>query len=173
MGREVVHHHDLPGPQRVCQLADEVQERVGVGRPVEGAAATHATYGHGGNGGDDLPVSVRVFADHALAPRAAGAGAGHVGGGAELVEEHQLIQPDVGKQRVPLLACSFYVRAILLGGVDGLFFRRSPSLRVARQTVGMLGLLPNASASSPRVMSGLSWISLASCSSSASSILLW
>jgi hypothetical protein len=47
--------------------------------------------------------------------------AGHVGGGAEFVEENELIQPHVGELREPVGTCLFDVGAILLGGVPGLF----------------------------------------------------
>src|SRR5690606_12881612 len=85
--------------------------------------------------------------------------------------EDQVLHPHLCQQPVPLGSPLFHVRTVLLGGVQGLFFSGSPSFRVARQTVGTLALCPSASASSASVMSGLSRISSASCSRSASSSL--
>src|SRR5205823_3632122 len=88
---------------------------------------------------------------------------------AELVEEHELVHPHVGEPGEPGVARCLHVRAVLLGGVGGLFFRGSFSRASVRLTVAGCAGLPIASATSTSVASGLRSINARIARSSASS----
>ena len=65
----------------------------------------------------------------ALAARAAPAQAGHLGGGACLVEEDELGRVELGLEFEPGLAACGYIRTRLLAGVRALFLYVIPRRR--------------------------------------------
>src|SRR5690606_26159055 len=93
----------------------------------------------------------------------------HRGGCAEFVEEYELIDAQVGDPVEPGIACCLHVRAVLLCGMCGLFFRGRFSRLSVRLTVAGWTGLPIASATSTSVASGFRLISSRIACSSASS----
>src|SRR5690349_2591461 len=99
-------------------------------------------------------MTVRHLVDHAHASRGAAMGAGHVGLGTGLIDEQKLLDRNVLQLRVPQLPGGFYVRTILLSGVEALFFNTSPSFFSHSLIDCRLTGSCNASWSSARVASG-------------------
>ena len=93
-------------------------------------------------------MSVWHFAYRTLANRSPRVRAGHVGRSTKFIQKNKLIRLYLSELLEPLIACLLHVRAVLLRGVQRLFFRGSPSFPHARQSVGTLTLFPNFSASS-------------------------
>ena len=138
VGRQVVHHHDVAGPQRRDQdLLDIGEEGRAVHGAVQGHRRGHAGQAEGADEGGGLPVTV---GNRRPAPLAAGRTAihpGHLGRGPALVDEHQSLRVEIGLPLEPGEAAPGYVGTRLLGGVRGLFFRVTPWRWKNRQT--MLG----------------------------------
>ena len=79
-----------------------------------------------GDEGRGLPVAVGDGGDHALAAPRPAVAARHRGGGPGLVDEDQPLRAQRRLLRAPGAPGGGDVRAVLLGGVRGLFFRVSP-----------------------------------------------
>jgi hypothetical protein len=74
-----------------------------------------------GDKGGDLPVAVRDPANQPRAAPGAAAGAGHVGTGAGLVDEHQVGGIKGGLILSPAFARLGHIGAFLLAGVQNFF----------------------------------------------------
>lgn len=98
MGPEIIQHHHLSRPKLGYQhLLGERLKHFPVHGRVEDATADHALDRHGRDGAEHFPVPVRGLGDDALATRAAGMGAGHVGRGPEFINENQVIDQNLGE----------------------------------------------------------------------------
>jgi hypothetical protein len=120
--RQIVHDDDVAGIERRSQHLLDVGEESGTGhRPVQHARYRHAAQPQAGNEGRGLPVPVRdggttplAFGRSAVAPR-------HLGRGAGLIDEDQALRLKVDLPFEPRLPLCVDPRALLLGGVRGLF----------------------------------------------------
>ena len=119
---KIVHDDDVAGIERRSQHLLDVGEESGTGhRPVQHARYRHAAQPQTGNEGRGLPVPVRdggttplAFGRSAVAPR-------HLGRGAGLIDEDQALRLKVDLPFEPRLPLCVDPRALLLGGVRGLF----------------------------------------------------
>src|SRR3954454_12435696 len=87
------------------------------------------------------------LADGAPSPGGAGVGPRHPGVDAGLVDEHEAGGVDPGQLGAPRPPRLGHVLAVLLGGLDGLFFRTRPSAFSARHRAEALRRTPVRSAS--------------------------
>ena len=92
-----------------------------VHRPVDDEGGGHRIAAQAGQKGGGLPMAMRHPADQPLASPGPPALAGHVGGGAGLVEENQPCRIKPGLPLFPQLARRGHVRPLLLGGAHGFF----------------------------------------------------
>src|SRR5437660_2482697 len=108
-------------------------------RRVEAAAPQR---GHEGGG---LPVTKRCLGQQAPVARGAAVEPGHLGAGAGLVDENQLIGIDEGLRRPPDPAPRRDVRTVLLSGAERLFLNDRPILndRPSRATADHIAPLLN------------------------------
>jgi hypothetical protein len=119
---QVVHHHDLSGPQRGDQsVVDETAEDLAVAGRIEGHGRLNPAQGHGRDDRQYLPMSVRHEADQMVRPQASSARPRHMGHRAAFVDHHEVFQRDVFQLLVPDRTLRLNVRPPLLGGVDRLF----------------------------------------------------
>ena len=124
---QVVHDDDVAGEQFGDEhLLDIGLEGVAVDRAGQDEGRDHAAHGQGADEGGRLPVAVREAHAQPLTLRAATVGAGHVGLGPGLVDEHQPFGIEVDLPVEPVLSALQNVGAVLLGRVPGLFLRVRP-----------------------------------------------
>jgi hypothetical protein len=84
-----------------------------------------------GDKGGGLPVTERGLGQQAPAARGAAVEPGHLGAGAGLVDEDELVSVDEGLRRPPNAAPGGDVRTVLLGGAERLFLNDRPSRSTA------------------------------------------
>ncbi len=119
---KVVEDHDIAGPERWCEeLLNPGEEDRAVDRAIDNAGCLDAVRAQGCEEGQRLAVSVWYSRDEALAPRGTAVGAGHVGLGPGLIDEHQARRVDAALIAAPTLALARDVGPMLLGGVQAFF----------------------------------------------------
>ena len=127
VGRQIVQDDDVARRERGGE------EPLGISG--EGVAVHRAVDDHGGGEAAEaqardqrgrLPVAMRNGGAAALAPRAAPAQAGHLGGRPGLVDEDELQRVELGLEFEPGLPPRGYIRARLLAGVRRLFLNVIP-----------------------------------------------
>ena len=114
-----------PTPPQGTQPEDLFEvglEGVAVDGAGEHEGGDHAVARDPGNEGGCVPVSVRHGHAQAFASRGPSMGAGHVGLGPGLVDEHQPFGVETGLAVPPGAPLGQHVRAVLLRRVAGLFF---------------------------------------------------
>lgn len=120
---EIIHDHDVAGCQRRHQhLLDPGQEALAIDRPVEHQRRIDAVMTQGREEGQRLPVAVRDFREQLLAAGRPAAQACHVGLRPCFVDKHQPCGIDVALVRFPAQTQARYVRTVLLGCEQRLFF---------------------------------------------------
>lgn len=124
---QVVHHHHIPGVQlRREKLLRPGQER----RPIDGAVQSQRSretrLAQRTDKGRGLPVPLRRVPPAALAARASSVPQRHVRAGPGLVDEDQRWCAQARLLLAPVLALLSDLYALLLGGVEGLFFNVIP-----------------------------------------------
>ncbi|MDB5742514.1 MAG: hypothetical protein JWR68_829 [Polaromonas sp.] len=127
VGAQVVHHHDVAGPQ----FGHEKLPGPGAkGRPVDGAVQhqrrAQSLRAQRADKGRGAPVACGRKAPAALAPGRAAPHRGHARGGPGLVKEDQPSGRQLWLLGAPVLAGLRDVGPRLLGGVQGDFFLASP-----------------------------------------------
>ncbi len=123
VGRQVIHHHDVAGPQDLHQLLfDPGVEQVSCDRAVDHQGSDQTLGPEGGDERGRHPVAVRDGFAESLAGRAPAVEAGHVGFDPGFIEEHEAVgvQPDL-LQGPKLRACGRDVRTVLLGRHERFF----------------------------------------------------
>lgn len=127
MGGQVVHHDDVSVAQRRPHNLFDISEE---GRTAHGTVERHrsgdARQPESADKGRCLPVPMGNRSAAALATWCAALHAGHLGGGAAFIDEHQPLRVQVRLGVEPGLAALGYVRSILFGSVRCLFFRVTP-----------------------------------------------
>lgn len=127
VGGQVVHHDDVSVAQRRPQDLIDVSEK---GRTAHGAVERHrggdARQPESTDEGRRLPMPMGNRSAAALATWCAAVHAGHLGGGAAFIDEHQPLRVQVRLGVEPGLTAGSYVRSILFGSVRCLFFRVTP-----------------------------------------------
>ena len=119
---EIIQHDDVAWRKAGHEdLLDIGQERVAVHGPVDHARCGERRRSQGCYKGRRLPVPLRNFADEAFAARSPTAQPGHVGCGAGLVDEDQVLRIEVELLAGPFGASCRNVRPILLGGAQAFF----------------------------------------------------
>jgi len=88
--------------------------------------------------GSGLPVTERGLGQETPAAQRAAVQPGHLGAGAGLVDEDELVGIDEGLRRAPDPAPRGDIRAVLLGGVECLFLNDSPSRSTADHIAPLL-----------------------------------
>ena len=122
MGRQIVHHHDVAGlefgDQKVCHIG---AEGIAIHGPVEDHRGGETAEAQAGGEGGGLPVPMRHRGPTALATGRAAVATRHLGRGAGLVDEDQLLGVQIELAVEPGLACVLHVGALLLSGIRRLF----------------------------------------------------
>ena len=130
--RQVVHHHDVAGPELLDQhLLDERLEHIPVHRAINDHRAPHAFDAQCRDERGCLPMAVRRLVDQTLAlgarPRSRDmlvfAPFFRLG----LVDEDQPSRVDAGLRTPPRAASAGDIGAVLLGRMDRLFLKVRPS----------------------------------------------
>lgn len=113
---EIVHHHDVAGPQGWDQELDyPCQEALGVDRPVEHARGHDAVTSQTRHEGQRFPMAMRHLGEQSLANRAAAVQSGHVCLRPGLVDKDYSPRINLALQALPQRAPPGNVRPVLLG----------------------------------------------------------
>lgn len=148
MRTKVVEDHDISrtqgGHEELLYIGQKARA---IDRSVEQARRGDTVVTQGGQEGGSLPMAVRDLGNKPLAARRPAMGAGHVGLGPGLVDEHQPGRIDTVLVFAPLGAAALYVRAVLLGGVERLFFTVMPMRRKNRLIMPVSAFTPRSVAS--------------------------
>ena len=89
-----------------------------------------------------LPVAERRLGEEPAAARGTTIEPGHLGAGAGLVDEDELVGIDKGLRRPPDAAPGGDIRTVLLGGAERLFLNDSPSRATADHIAPLLTQTP-------------------------------
>src|SRR5437588_10293399 len=111
-------------------------------RAVEHHRRVEATAPQRGHEGGGLPVTKRCLGEQAPAARGAAVEPGHLGAGAGLVDENELIGIDEGLRRAPDPAPRRDVRTVLLRGAERLFLNDRPRRATADHIAPLLNRTP-------------------------------
>ena len=132
-----------PGLQRRDQhLLDIGQEGLAGHRTIEHHRRAETVAPQCGDEGGGLPVTERRLGQQPPAARGAAVEPGHLGAGAGLVDEDELVGIDKGLRRPPDAAPGGDVRTVLLGGAERLFLNDSPSRATADHIAPLLNRTP-------------------------------
>jgi hypothetical protein len=165
MRTEVVHDDDIAGLQRGAENVVEVsQEDLSVGCSLDGHGGDHAAETHRAQDGEDLPITFgRRFVNanfsgrSCITPR-------HLGRDAAFIKVNQLLWGDGTQPVQEDFAPRAVLRGVALGGVERLFFSRSPNSRTTRHICVWLTATPvvrsSSSRNSRRTRSGLTFSNL-------------
>jgi hypothetical protein len=122
MAAQIVEQDNVAGDQGRCQhLLDIGAEPSAVDGALEHIGSTDPGRAQAGDQGGQLPVSVRDRSPQPQTARASTIAARHVRGSPGLVDENQVVGVEcrlAANEHVPGLG---YIRAVLLGRVQGLF----------------------------------------------------
>lgn len=122
VGGEIVHDDDVAGAQgRDQDLLDVDEEGFAVHGAVEDEGRDQAVAAQTGGEGGGLPVSPGLSADQPSAPWRAAPGADHLGVGAGLVDEDQLVRIEARLIGPPAGPRRRDVRSFLFGRLQGFF----------------------------------------------------
>src|SRR5438270_652728 len=135
-----------------CSTVSDKQ--VTVHRPINDDRGGQAVGPQRGDEGRRFPMTVGHRADQTLTLETAAVLAGHVGAGPGFVDEHQLVGIELGLMLAPVVAPSFYVRAVLLRGADDCLFTFRPCRCPAFHSAPKLTTTLRRSRSSSKVASG-------------------
>jgi hypothetical protein len=127
VGAEVVHDHDVAGPQaRTEDLTHISLEDRRISGPFDGHAGGAPIEPDGADHGRSAPVAVRCLGQQAPAAGRAAPQAGHVCLRRRLVEEDQLGRVEPALAAAPAPARPDNVRAVLFGCPESLFLKVRP-----------------------------------------------
>lgn len=122
MAAEIVHHHDIAGPQGWNEeLLDPGEEAFAVDWPIEQAGGDDAVAAQARDEGECLARPVRHLRDQSLASGTTAMQAGHVGLCPGLVDENQPRRRNQALPLAPLAPPAGDISALLLAGVQGFF----------------------------------------------------
>lgn len=125
---QIVHHHNITRLQHGDQyLLYPGAKGIAIDRAIEHARCHQAAGTQGADEGGRMPVAVRRLPETASAFRGASSGRRHVGAGPGLIQKYQMAHVKAALLSGPVTTRLRYVRALLLGGMECLFFRLSPS----------------------------------------------
>lgn len=127
MARQVVHDHDIAGPQIGHEdLGDIGFEPVAIDRAVEYHRRDHASHTQSGHQRGGFAVAMRKAHAQPLTFGAAAMAAGHVGGGPGFIDEDQAFGLQIELAVEPVVPLLQNVGPVLLDGVSRLFLRVIP-----------------------------------------------
>jgi hypothetical protein len=127
VARQIVHDHDVAGPQIGHENVGDVGfELVAIDRPIEHHRRDHAGHAQPGHQRGGFAVAMRKTHAQALAFGAATMAAGHVGGGPGLVDEHEAFRVQIDLAIEPVVPLLQDVGAVLLDCMSSLFLRVMP-----------------------------------------------
>jgi hypothetical protein len=129
------HHHVTWEQRRHQELLDIGREGRTGHRPVRDERGDDAAGAQPGEEGGDVPMTVWSGINQALSPRPPTAAADHVAASTGLIQEHEADRIEMALPDPPALAAPGYVRSILLGRPQRLFWCDSPSRRRVDQIV--------------------------------------
>ena len=135
---QVVHNHDVARAQlRHQKLLHPGQKRISIDRPGQHQRRQKTLAAERADKRRGVPMSARRVPQAALALGRAAPGGRHVSCGPCLIQKNQPLVRRRCLHLGPLLAFVRYAAALLLGRIDGLFFRVNPSrLSVLPMVVG-------------------------------------
>lgn len=143
VGPEVVHDHDVAGAKRRREhLLDPGAKDGPVDWPVEHERRGQPVAPQGAQERGGVPVARGNASPTMHAFRGAAARGGHGGRGPGFIQKYQATDFQVrlfGRPSLPRLG---YVRALLFGRMEGLFFRRNPRRATVFHIVVMLTRIP-------------------------------
>src|SRR6266481_969096 len=155
MAGQIVHDDHITRPKIVNEdLFYEGLEDIPIDGSVHDGGTAHSLDSQGRNQGGGFPVTVRRFVDQALTPWCPTAKAGHIRLGPGLIDEDQALGLDFRLDSLPDRTTPGDVRTILLGCMDRLFLKESPSRLSARPTADSQQSAPRMACNSRVVASG-------------------
>jgi len=122
VGGKIVHSDNIALYQGWREDLLEVgEEGLAIHRPVDDQGSGNRVVPESRDEGRDFPMAVRDFRNQALPAAAAASEPGHVGAGAGLVDEHQMLGIKLRLAVFPGGASRGHVGAVLLAGVQAFF----------------------------------------------------
>ena len=126
------------------------QEDLGVGGRLDGHGGDHAAETHRAQDGEDLPVAFGDRFGNANASGRSCITARHLGRDAAFIRIDQLLRGDTAQPIQEDFAPRAVLHGVALGGVERLFFSRSPNSRTTRHICVWLTATPVLRSSSSR-----------------------